>query len=109
MAQVSESHANILNLKAQLDAERNQIRLEVDQARLSVRATKAASSAADDAIVNAREQLRLAEGRYQTGVGNAIELSDSQLALSNALAQKIQAEYNLATARAQLIKALGRF
>ncbi len=74
MAQVSEAHANILNLKAQLDAERNQIRLEVDQARLSVRATKAAISAADDAIVNAREQLRLAEGRYQTGVGNAIEL-----------------------------------
>jgi Outer membrane protein len=109
MAQASEAQANILNLKAQLDAERNQIRLEVDQARLSVRATKAATNAADDAIVNAREQLRLAEGRYQTGVGNAIELSDSQLALSNALAQKIQAEYNLATARAQLIKALGRF
>ncbi len=109
MAEVRDAHANILGLQAQLDAEKNQVRLEVDQARLAVRATKATTDAADDAITNAREQLRLAEGRYQTGVGNAIELSDSQLALTNALAQKIQADYNLATARAQLIKALGRF
>jgi outer membrane protein len=108
-AQVSEAHENILSLKAQLDALRIQIRLEVNQARLAVRAAKAAIGAADEAIVNARERLNLAEGRYQTGVGNSIELGDSQLALNNTLAQKIQAEYNLATARAQLIKALGRF
>jgi outer membrane protein len=109
LAQTREAQANVLNLRAQLDDQRNQIRLEVDQARLAVRADKATLSAADEAIVNAQERLKLAEGRYQTGVGNAIELGDSQLALSNALAQKVQAEYNLATARAQLIKALGRF
>jgi outer membrane protein len=107
-AQANEAHANILSLTAQRDEQRSQIRLEVEKARLAVRADKAALGAADEAITNARERLKLAEGRYETGVGNAIELGDSQLALSNALAQKIQAEYNLATARAQLIKALGR-
>jgi outer membrane protein len=85
------------------------MRLEVDQARLAVRAAKAAIVASDEAVQNARERLKLAEGRYQTGVGNAIELGDAQLAMTSTQAQKVQAEYNLASARAALLKALGRF
>ena len=50
----------------------------------------------------------LAEGRYQAGVGNIIELGDAQVAQTSAAAQAVQAEYNLATARAQLGRALGR-
>jgi outer membrane protein len=87
---------------------RQQLRLEVDQAWLSVRAAKAALGAAAEAVENARLRLGLAEGRYQTGVGSAIELGDAQLALTSAEAQKVQADYNLAIARAQLLKALGR-
>ena len=107
-AQIQEARANMESLKAQRDALRLQVRLEVDQARLAVRANREALSASEDALVSAREQLRLAEGRYQAGVGNSIELSDGQLALTNAGGQRVQAEYNLATARAQLIKALGQ-
>jgi len=58
--------------------------------------------------VNAREQLRLAEGRYQSGVGSIIELGDAQIAATSAAAQVVQADFNLATARAQLLTALGR-
>jgi outer membrane protein len=65
--------------------------------------------AADEALLNARERLRLAEGRYQAGVGSVIELGDAQVALTNAAAQKVQADYNVSTARAQLMKAIGRF
>jgi len=36
------------------------------------------------------------------------ELGDAQLALTSAAQQKVQAEYSLAHARAQLVKALGR-
>jgi len=108
MAQSREAKANVDSLQAQLDTLRQQVRLEVEQARLGVRAARSALEAAAEAVDNAQQRLRLAEGRYETGVGNAIELSDAQLALSNALAQKIQADYNLAIARAQLVKALGR-
>jgi outer membrane protein len=73
-----------------------------------VRAGKAALSAAGEALVNAREQLRLAEGRYQAGAGSAIELADAQVALTTAAAQRVQADYNLAASRAQLLRALGR-
>jgi outer membrane protein len=93
---------------AQLDALRLQVQVDVQQAQLGVRGAKAGGIAAQEAIVNAREQLRLAEGRYSGGLGNAIELGDAQVAFTNAAAQAVQARYNLATARAQLLTALGK-
>ncbi|MDD5224902.1 MAG: TolC family protein [bacterium] len=106
--QVVEARAKLMSLNSQLETLRLQVRLEVEQARLAIRAAKAAITAADDAVVNARKRLDLAEARYRTGVGNMIELGDAQVALSNAEAQKVQADYNLASARARLLQALGR-
>lgn len=107
-AQVREAKANLESLRAQAEIERQQIRFEVEQARLAVRAAKETVVAAGEALANAREQLRLAEGRYETGVGSILELSDAQVALTSAGQQSVQAEYTLAQARGQLLKALGR-
>jgi outer membrane protein len=105
---VKEAAASLVALEAQLNAQRQQVRLDLEQARLAVRAAKAALMAAEEAATNARERLRLAEGRYQAGVGNIIELGDAQVAMTNAAAQRVQAEYTLSSARAQLLRALGR-
>jgi len=107
-AQVREAEANLDALKAQVELERLQIRLDVEQALLAVRAARESISAAEDALASAHDQLRLAEGRYETGVGSIIELTDAQVAYTSAGQQKVQTEYNLASARAQLLKALGR-
>jgi len=107
-AQIRESKANLDVSRAQLDLERQQVRLEVEQARLAVRAAKSVVDAAAEALVNAKDLLSLAEGRYETGVGSIIELGDAQTALTAAGQQNVQAEYGLAQARAQLVKALGR-
>jgi outer membrane protein len=107
-AQVREAKWSLTGLKAQAEGVRQQVRLDVEQARLAVRAAKATLDAAGDALVNAQELLRLAEGRYETGVGSIIELGDAQVALTTAAQQKVQAEYALATARAQLMRAIGR-
>jgi outer membrane protein len=107
-AQVREAKANVDVSRAQLDLERQQVRLEVEQARLAVRAAKSVIDAASEALVNAKDLLSLAEGRYETGVGSIIELGDAQIALTAAGQQNVQAEYGLAQARAQLVKALGR-
>ena len=107
-AQVAEGQANLAVVRAQLQTERLAVRLDVEQARLAVRAAKGTLVASGDALENAREQLHLAEGRYETGVGSIIELGDAQVALTAAAQQKVQAEYGLAQARAQLVKALGR-
>jgi outer membrane protein len=106
--QVHEARANLSSIEAQVDALRLQVRVDVEQAQLAVRAAKAGGIAADEALLNAREQLRLAEGRYTGGLGNAIELSDAQVAYTNAAAQLVQAHFNLATARAQLTSAIGK-
>ena len=82
--------------------------MDVNAALLAVRAAKASQSATSEALENARLQLKLAEQRYQVGVGSSIELTDAQVALTQAAAQAVQATDNLSTARAQLVRALGR-
>lgn len=107
-ASVREGEARIRNLKAQADGLRQQIRLQVEQVRLALAAAKASQVGAHEAQANALARLHLAEGRYQTGIGNIIELSDAQVALTAAATQVVTADFQLATARAQLLQALGR-
>jgi outer membrane protein len=107
-ASVREGDAKADALRAQIDLLRQQVRLEVDQDRLAIAAAKAALRASERALENAKGRLDLAEVRYRTGVGNGIELSDAQLAATNAAFQKLQATLKLDTARAQLQKALAR-
>ena len=107
-ARVREADANLDALEAQEEGLRTSIRVAVEQAYLGVKAARSSVVAANEAQVNSREQLRLAEGRYQAGAGSIIELGDAQVAESNAAAQLVQAEYNLASARAALLRALAR-
>ena len=107
-AQVQEAEANVAGEIAALDLLRQQLRSDVEAARLALRAAKASISATQEALANAKERLRLAEQRYAVGVGSAIELGDAQVALTQAAAQAVQADDKLSTARAQLLRALGR-
>jgi outer membrane protein len=106
--QIRQAEAALASVHAQQSIEQLQVRLDVDTARLGVLAAKATISAAQDALENARAQLRLAEQRYATGVGNIIELTDAQATSNAAAAQVVNARYQLASARAQLLAALGR-
>ncbi len=107
-AGISEAEANLEGIRAQVATLRQQVRLELTEATLAIGSQKAAIRAAQESVRNAAERLKLAEGRYAAGVGNIIELSDAQLALTTARSQVVQEEYRLAVARAQLLKALGR-
>jgi outer membrane protein len=104
---VHEAEGNLAFTAAQLDVLRLQVRVDVEQAVLAIRAAKAALASANRALLAARQRLALAEGRYQNGSGSVIELGDAQIAASNAAAQVVQSDFQLATARAQLLFALG--
>ncbi len=106
--QVREAEANLDVTRAQLEGQKLQVRLDVEQAALNIRAAKSEIQASNEALTNTKERLRLAEGRYEAGVGAIIELGDAQVAASNAAAQVVQAEFNLSLARAQLLTAMGR-
>jgi len=107
-ATVRQAEANLTNIDAQRDLMALEIQLGVNTAQLAVRSAKATISASNDALVSAREQLRLAEARYATNVGSIIELDDAQVAYTSAAAQVVMARYALATARALLLASLGR-
>ncbi len=108
LAQIRQAQAGLDSIDAQRAVEVLAVRLQVDTARLAVKAAKATIGASQDALDSAREQLRLAEQRFSTGVGNIIELDDAQVAYTTAAAQVVQARFTLASARAQLLAALGR-
>jgi outer membrane protein len=107
-AQVAQNESLLQAVDAQRSLEELEVRLEVDTARRAVLAAKASIGAAEEAARNAREQLRLAEQRYTTGVGSIIELNDAQVNYTTAAAQVVLARYGLAGARAALLAALGR-
>jgi outer membrane protein len=107
-SRMTEAHALIRSIEAQLETARQDLRVAITQADLSIKAAQAALVAADELVQLARERVALAEGRYQTGVGNTIELGDAELALRDAQTQRVSAQYDLATARAGLHRALGR-
>lgn len=108
ISDIKEQKADLLLIEGQRDQLRQQIRVDLETARLQVATYKSSVQAASEGVVNAHEQLRLAEGRYQNGVGNIIELGDSQVAYTNAQVQQIQAEFNLNNARSTLMAKLGQ-
>ena len=106
--QVAEAQANLHVINAQEDTFRLQVRIDVEQAALAVRAARATLTAALLALENAKKQLQLAEARYAAGMGSVIELSDAQVTRTMAAAQEVGARFSLASSRAALWGALGR-
>jgi outer membrane protein len=108
LSQVAENEAGLSQLAAQRDLTHAQVRLDVEQAMLDVSAGKETVDVADEALAASKEQLRLAEGRYNAGAGSIIELGDAQVRVTTAAAQQVQAVFTLASARARLLAAAGR-
>jgi len=106
-ARVSEAEAVLAEARERQRGLTLDVGVEVERARRGIAAAKASIEVAGFALDSARERLRLAEGRYHAGVGTALEVSDAQLGLTSAAAQTVQARYDLATARAELMHALG--
>lgn len=105
----AESQTGVIaQVKAGRDLLLLQIRSEVEQAVATLGEARARRAVAKTLVVQAKESLDLAGGRYQAGLGTIIELSDAQTSYSSAQAQEVKAVFDLATAWAQLKKATGQ-
>jgi len=104
-AQVGEARANLEVLDANAETLRQNVMLEVRQAMANVQQGTESIRVAEKASRQARENLELAEGRYSTGVGNIIELTDAQASLASAEANQVQALVNYRIAVATLERA----
>jgi len=106
-AQVEQSKANTLMAVAALDALRESIRLDVEQAYFSLKEMEEGIAATEKLVQQAELGLTLAERQYAAGAGTALEVSDAQLTLSNARSVNIQANFARSGAYIRLLKAAG--
>jgi outer membrane protein len=105
--QINEVAANLAGAQADEEIIRQNIFLEVQQSYADLVSARESIQASEVLLQEARENLELATGRYQVGVGPLIDVTDAQLALTQAQSQNAQALVNFKIAEAQLRKAMG--
>jgi outer membrane protein TolC len=106
--QVEEALRNYHSVKAQEEETKQQVALEVEQSYLRLDEARERIKATEAAERAAKENLDLANGRYQVGVGSIIEVTDAQTLYSDAQTTYIQTIYGYKIAEAELVRAMGR-
>jgi outer membrane protein TolC len=105
--QVAEAQANLDVLAANEASLRQTIYQDVKQAWLNLQEAADRGAAAELTVRQAAENLELANGRYASGVGSPIEVTDALVAASNAKTAQISALYDYKLAQSSLEKAAG--
>ncbi len=104
---VKEAGASVEAARANEDALLQRIHLEVQSAYLNRKEALERISAGRIIVRQAEESLELARGRYATGVGSSIEITDAMIQLNNAKMTYIGALSDFSIAQASLEKAIG--
>jgi outer membrane protein len=85
-----------------------QVWQSVEQSYLNLAAAGERIGAAQKAVESAQENYQLARGRFDAGVANIIELTDAQLALTQAQSTEATTLADYRISIADLERALGR-
>jgi outer membrane protein len=104
---VKEAEAQLIAAKAQLDGTRRRVLSDVATAYLDLKTAEQRLEAAEAAEINARETVRLSEGRYKAGLGIFLDVLDAQAQLLLAETNRVNAVAARAVARAALARAVG--
>jgi len=107
-SQVAEARANLVVVGANEESLRQNVILEVHEAFSSLKEAEERVQTSDVVVRQAEENLDLANGRFQAGLGASVERTDAQVLLTNAKTSQVQALYDYRTAEARLQKAMGR-
>ncbi len=108
IARYREARANLDAALARVKASELDISREVEQSVNNVIEADERIQAAQVAVASAQENFRLAQGRFDAGVGTILELTDAQLALTQAQNTEAQALADYRIALARLDRAVGR-
>ncbi len=98
--QIDEAKATHQKDLADLETVEQRIYLEVKQAYIALKNATESIPVTALSLKHAKEQYDLASGRYRTGVGDAIELKDSEITYRNARLDYLAAllQYNISVA-----------
>ena len=106
-AGVEQARATLDQTNADVESLRQNITYSVRSAALSLANATDRVKSSESSVKYAEENLTLAQGRYEVGVGDPLEMSDAVSALANSRYAYYQALYDAQTARANLDEALG--
>ncbi|MCS6829827.1 MAG: TolC family protein [Armatimonadota bacterium] len=106
---IDQARADADKAKITVENVREGIALEVRNAYLSLQEAREKVVAAEKGVQAATESLRVARVRYEAGVSTQLELSDAELAYTQAEQNLVNARYDLRVAWARLEKAMGRY
>ena len=84
------------------------IELEVRSAYLNLLEAKTLIDVQRETVEQAQESVRIANLRYESGMITSVELTDAQLALSQAEVHRLQSLHDYAVGLARLEKAIGQ-
>jgi outer membrane protein len=106
-SQVDAAAASLASAQASEEITAQNIVLEVQQSFVNLVSARERIRTAEVLLTSARENLDLAQGRYQVGVGPLIDVTDAELALTEAESENIQAAVDFKISDARLRKAMG--
>jgi outer membrane protein TolC len=105
--QVGEAMENLSVVKAKEEAVRQNVLLTVQQAYIKLLEAEERVGVAELTVKQAKENYDLAHGRYEEGVGIAIEETNALVSLSNARMNVVAALADYKVAEAELQRAMG--
>ncbi|MBI4593992.1 MAG: TolC family protein [Candidatus Rokubacteria bacterium] len=108
IARYREAQANLEGAQARVKATELDVVRDVEQAQLTVLEGAERIQAAQAAVASAQENFRLAQGRFDAGVGTILEVTDAQLALTQAQNTEAQALTDYRIALYRLDRSRGR-
>ncbi|MDY6843673.1 MAG: TolC family protein [Thermodesulfobacteriota bacterium] len=107
--QLIEAQENLNSLQYNKENLRLQIKKEVEESFLSLKEAEEKISATNIAVEQAKENLQLAEERYDLGLGSVIDLTDARVLLLNAHTNYIESLYDYKIADAKIKRATRMF
>ncbi len=105
--QVAEAQANYDTASATERALRLSVYSQVEQSYVLLRQANESMTTSEVAVRQAKENVDLATGRYQAGVGSPIEVTDALTALANAEVAYVSALTDYKNAQASIEVAIG--
>ena len=103
---ITEGKANLDRAKADLEGAEQRVLSQVGQAYLNLKNAEQQVASATAEEANARETLRLTNGRYKVGLGIFLDVLDAQSALLTAQTNRVNALTQVYLSRAALTRAV---
>jgi outer membrane protein TolC len=106
-SQVTEAQLGLKETERTNESIRQRVELEIKQAYLNLVRARQSRVTAEKQFTSASESLRVAQVRYNAGVGTNLEVTDARVAWTRSQWNQVNALFDFLVALAQLERAMG--